>query len=802
MNTLLVLSALLVVALARQSLREHKIHHASKPESKILEQPHFDGGQEGLGESSEEKDDQIGPTSINRGRGFPVDSWDNFMGRRHGGGEFQNFFSRMWNRLYNKTQGWSDLFDGDNGFEDINPDEDAFGRGFFSLLKPWWKGPNVCTREEEYEEKQSEDGVNVFSSLLTSCQDIGDVYKCTMKVGKDGKVNVRTLLYQCCHGWQREPGKKGCTKKLELKTLSDTLQQLNMTEFLKTLQETQLEKRVNDGNFTLFVPDNQAMSTLSASDEINFVISETDDRLNFIRDILKNHIIEGWKFSHLFEDESKLLTDKDGSFIRINQYSYPRPFTTANCARVTSSDNEAIGGLIHTVDRVLLPARQTLWEILGQDQRFSIFSSLISEEMREKLNNVDNHYTVLAFTDSAFGKLSADIQQKIKNTEGCFDDLINEHILPHTICTEAVQGEAVVKNLANHLINASRQLVDGDSLVSFEGNEVVSADRMATNGVIQVLDGVIMLEHMLDAIQVSEKRQGQVFAGLIKTNDLASQVKSAPVITLFVPTNEALMELPEPENVDTMKKLLENHIVDNLVEVTINNEETIITTNAGQHLTLTVKQNPFRHFGYSLRNFGFKPQATVGCARVVRSNVRACNGLVHFIDRVLQVPTGTVMDVLKSRTELSEFVTLIEMSGVEEELADFSGTVLAPNNDAIENYLGEDEKKKILADKEQFSQFVKQHFLEDKLCCHQFGSREFFTQPSHRTLAGTSLVSGLRRIGGANIDNCDQLATDGIVHVIDRPIIRRRINSFADLLDRMVQNRGRGRSVFDNFEWP
>lgn len=794
MKTFVCLFVLFALTLARQHF-EDKIHHAKKAHGHgLLEKPVFNR------EDSEEKSfEKQGPTKVERS-GFPVD-WNEFLGGE-GRQDFKNFFSRVWNRLHNQTKHFpgSNFFGEDDDFE-INPDEQSFGNGFFNLLRPWWKGPNVCTREEEFEEDSEEsEGASIFSSLLTSCQDIGDVYKCTMKVGKKGKVNVRTLVYQCCHGWDREQGKKGCTKRLELKSLSDTLQEMNMTEFLKSLQETGLDKQINAGNYTLFVPDNQAMSTVSNSDEINFVISETDDRLQFVRDILKNHIVAEWKFSHTFEDETKIQTEKEGTYIRINHYTYPRPFITANCARVTTADHEAIGGLIHTVDRVLLPARQNLWEILGQDQRFSIFSSLVSEELREKLSDVEAHYTVLAFTDSAFRKLPKELQRKIKSSDGCLNDLISEHIVPHTICSEAVQGEAVVRNLANHLINASRQLVEDDSTVRFEGVPVVSADRMATNGVIQVIDGVVMLEHMLDAVKVAEKRQGQVFVGLLTANGLASQVKQAPVVTLFVPTNEALMELPEPENADSFKSILQNHIVNNLVEVTTKNGETIITTNAGHDLTLTVKNDPFRSFGYSLRNFGFKPQATIGCAKVLRSNVRSCNGVVHFIDRVLKPAQGSVMDVLKSKPELSEFVTLLEMSGVEAEMTEFSGTVLAPTNEAIEKYLPSDRKKEIFANKETFSQFVKQHLLEHQLCCHQLATRDMFAQIRHRTLAGNSLTSSQRRIGGASIDDCDQLATNGIIHVIDRPIVRRRVSSFSDLFERMTQNRGR--STFDDFEWP
>lgn len=81
----------------------------------------------------------------------------------------------------------------------------------FGALQPWWKGPNVCNSEEEYEEESS-DNTGFMTSAITQCIQMQNSYKCTAKIGKDGKTTVKEVTHQCCHGWTREEGKPGCSK--------------------------------------------------------------------------------------------------------------------------------------------------------------------------------------------------------------------------------------------------------------------------------------------------------------------------------------------------------------------------------------------------------------------------------------------------------------------------------------------------------------------------------------------------------------------------------------------------------------
>ena len=77
------------------------------------------------------------------------------------------------------------------------------------------------------------------------------------------------------------------------------------------------------------------------------------------------------------------------------------------------------------------------------------------------------------------------------------------------------------------------------------------------------------------------------------------------------------------------------------------------------------------------------------------------------------MPKKSLLQLLREKEELSEFVSLLEMGGLEGEVgaANFSGAVLAPTNEALEEYVPEEEKEALLEDLEKLRAFLSQHIL-------------------------------------------------------------------------------------------
>ena len=91
---------------------------------------------------------------------------------------------------------------------------------------------------------------------------------------------------------------------------------------------------------------------------------------------------------------------------------------------VRQSDEEVCGGMIHTVDKVLLPPRGDIWDVVNSGNTYSKFMELVEiAEMREQFEK--DARTLLLPSDGAFEKLdeatmSKLSENKILAAEVCF----------------------------------------------------------------------------------------------------------------------------------------------------------------------------------------------------------------------------------------------------------------------------------------------------------------------------------------------------------------------------------------------
>jgi uncharacterized surface protein with fasciclin (FAS1) repeats len=179
-----------------------------------------------------------------------------------------------------------------------------------------------------------------------------------------------------------------------------------------------------------------------------------------------------------------------------------------NTSRVTGPDVDATNGVIHIIDKVLLPppsdlsdTGSTIAEIVaalaeaGEDAEFTTLLAALQTPGAAALltaaSDADATLTVFAPTDAAFEALLTDLGI----TAGeLLDDpnlpfILRQHILGTTVdslTAYASNGETVT-TLASNNLNVDIQ----DNALVIEGSTVVEADVEASNGVIHVIDEVI-----------------------------------------------------------------------------------------------------------------------------------------------------------------------------------------------------------------------------------------------------------------------------------------------------------------------
>ena len=68
-------------------------------------------------------------------------------------------------------------------------------------------------------------------------------------------------------------------------------------------------------------------------------------------------------------------------------------------------------------------------------------------------------------------------------------DLVEAHVLPHVICSSVIQGKVKTRNIVNRFVNLTRT---EENKLFVNAAQMVTYDVMATNGVLHVIDAVLV----------------------------------------------------------------------------------------------------------------------------------------------------------------------------------------------------------------------------------------------------------------------------------------------------------------------
>jgi transforming growth factor-beta-induced protein len=158
------------------------------------------------------------------------------------------------------------------------------------------------------------------------------------------------------------------------------------------------------------------------------------------------------------------------------------------------------------------------------------------------------------------------------------------------------------------------------------GAQIVVTDILASNGVIHVIDTVMLPPKDIVETAVADGRFTTLAAALIAA-DLIDTLKGEGPFTVFAPTDDAFAKLPagtvedllKPENLETLRNILLYHVVPGKVlsgdVVTLTNATTVL----GKDLVIKVEND----------------KVFINNAQVIIVDVLASNGVIHVIDTVL-----------------------------------------------------------------------------------------------------------------------------------------------------------------------
>ncbi len=158
-----------------------------------------------------------------------------------------------------------------------------------------------------------------------------------------------------------------------------------------------------------------------------------------------------------------------------------------NQAQVTLPDVTAFNGTVHVLDAVVLPVN-TVVDVAIDNNFTTLATALIQEELIPALSDPLAQFTVFAPTNQAFDNLATALNMDING-------LLALPNLQDVLLYHVTAGEVLSTGLANGpvpMLNGSDVLVNLSAGVQINDANVTSADVQADNGVVHVIDAVLL----------------------------------------------------------------------------------------------------------------------------------------------------------------------------------------------------------------------------------------------------------------------------------------------------------------------
>lgn len=139
-----------------------------------------------------------------------------------------------------------------------------------------------------------------------------------------------------------------------------------------------------------------------------------------------------------------------------------------------------------------------------------------------------------------------------------FIDILRHHIISHTVCTSAINGNVSTHNIDGY--EFSMQRTDDDKLMIEDDVEIIKPDIVYKNGVAHLIDTVMLPDSGLHFMQILKKHNFTRFEKLIKRfPELSEELNNYNSSSFFVPSNEAFSEVDDL--LDGEKKLSDDEII-------------------------------------------------------------------------------------------------------------------------------------------------------------------------------------------------------------------------------------------------
>ncbi len=364
----------------------------------------------------------------------------------------------------------------------------------------------------------------------------------------------------------------------------------------------------NTKSQTVFAPSDRAWTNLFERLEAFGGLQDfdTENEKRLLSEILRYHVVTA------AQKESEALTDgailktalSDTLKVAVSEAIYLVDESN-ELGKLTDLDILASNGILHIVDKVLIPERvaealfpqETLASLIETSEELSGFNdALVKAGLRDRFNT-EGPYTVFAPSNRAIEQLFETLGEGYEDFDD-FDNFLEVQLLEKLLLYHVVGTEYSLNNIPNGDLptllegNAlATARVDGKTVIvdaSDTNANFVAVDRKAANGSLHIVDKILIPQELVDLVRnpsdtnrgtigelMTKKPEFSLLQKALELTGLENLLRQDGTYTLFAPENNVLTALfpflgeaiSNLEDIDTeseialLRKILMYHIL-------------------------------------------------------------------------------------------------------------------------------------------------------------------------------------------------------------------------------------------------
>ena len=331
-------------------------------------------------------------------------------------------------------------------------------------------------------------------------------------------------------------------------------------------------------SFTVFAPTDAAFAMIDP-ETLNLLIADTDA----LSSVLLQHVVSGEVNSvTAYTLNGSSATTASGAAIPV-AINTELDTLTFGGAIVQTTDIYTTNGIIHVIDTVVIadvelptPPASIVDVAVSNGSFTTLVAALQATGLDTVLGDQESTFTVFAPTDAAFALLGQDTIDALLADPDTLKDILLYHVISGSeILQDAAitvaQSESNKVDMANERQTA---LTLADSRLYINKSAVSLADVMADNGVIHVVDQVILpppavtdsTQTIVD-IALADENFSTLVAALTAADLVTTLSDETATFTVFAPTNAAFDKIEDTAladllaDTDALTDVLLKHVI-------------------------------------------------------------------------------------------------------------------------------------------------------------------------------------------------------------------------------------------------